>query len=208
MRILVSGGTINGRIVLIGLLLLLPVPIALSLVLEDTYNIVAAAVGVTGFFVIIWGFLKLSQKQLHYYEEETSFAWKLGAVLAFMAAVALCLISVSALVWHPEAEDLAFVAALLPIALLLYSVSRYANRHATVKKVIERFAPKRYACPNCGNKLDRLEKSCLQCGAVVWTVFEPKPGVYQMTKTKGGKRTIDTLEVSDASSGRAPHEAP
>lgn len=72
-------------------------------------------------------------------------------------------------------------------AFIVVLLRREKARH----DFVDMMTPNSNECPNCGHRVGRFERSCEGCGAIVWVVMRPRPGVhYRVPPRKRAPRTF------------------
>jgi len=124
-----------------------------------------------GFLVMIigllWGYGEPESD--HFYAKELPSASYGAMTVSVVFAIFCAIVGIGGSLATGNPWYLVAIFGTMVFAIVVVMLRKEKNRF----DFEDMMTPDTYECPNCGHKVGRFERSCVGCGAVVWTVFHP-----------------------------------
>lgn len=151
-------------------LAMLAVALGIHIVSSDYENthafiLIGALVALIGY---LWGYERTRD---HFYDKESLWLWYFTSVLLFIIGGSVSIAAIEAAIDRGDPSPL--LALVFGSAFIIGGA--WVLRQASTIRLREALTPDTFDCPVCNHVLGRYERSCLGCGAVIWSVVRPNP---------------------------------
>lgn len=131
----------------------------------------------------LWG--HGDERRRHYRVRDSPWEWLATSLLMTIGGVALIAIGIYYALATMNYR--LFVVAVVGIGAII--LGQWLAKKGNQFRLRDEIWPDSYECPLCGKTLDRYERSCPGCGAVVWTMIRLREGVFKLPPEKRGRKS-------------------